>query len=54
MKIKIMDFIKKNYIFFLVFLIVAIWHTRMPVDGDGIWFSEQLDQMSYGEYIVNR
>lgn len=54
MKIKIMDFIKKNYIFFLVFLVVAIWHTQMPMDGDGIWFSEQLDQMSYGEYIVKR
>ena len=51
---KVIESLKRNYPFLAAVLVIAIWHTQMELNHDGIWFRMQLDLMSYAEFIAER
>ncbi len=51
---KVIESLKRNYPFLAAVLVIAMWHTQMELNHDGIWFRMQLDLMSYAEFIAER
>ena len=53
-KIRFQEFSKRNYVFFIAALVILAWHTQIGLDGDSIWFSEQLEETSYMGFLTER
>ena len=53
-KIRFQEFFKRNYVFFIAALVIFAWHTQIGLDGDSIWFSEQLEETSYLGFLTGR
>ncbi|MCI9175780.1 MAG: hypothetical protein HFH49_12720 [Lachnospiraceae bacterium] len=54
MKEKVIGFWKKNYAFLIAFFIIGGYHIFMGVDGDSVFFSRQLEEMTFREFIAFR
>lgn len=50
----IKQFLKRNYVFLIAGVLILIWHTKMGVNLDSTWFSIQLDEKSYLEFLTER
>ena len=50
----IKQFLKRNYVFVIAALVIIAWHTQMGLNLDSTWFSIQLDEKSYLEFLTER
>lgn len=50
----IKQFLRRNYVFLIAALVIVAWHTQMGLNLDSTWFSIQLDEKSYLEFLTER
>lgn len=53
-KIRFQEFSKRNYVFFIAALVIFVWHMKIGLNMDSIWFGEQLEDKSYMEFLTKR
>ena len=53
-KVRFQEFFKRNYAFFIAAFVILAWHTQIGLTMDSTWFSIQLEEKSYMEFLIER